>query len=332
MSRAEEVFWGQAQPETKLSKLETVPRRKKRNPLLLIQASKIGFNLVEMMKRIFLPVLGIVVVASAVCLVSPNFEAAQGPADEHVKLELVSEQNALVSGEELFLGIRFDLKEGWHTYWVNPGDSGEAPRIEWQLPAGFQAGPIQWPYPERLVTAPFADYGYKHQVLLMAPIRLPARLRAGETENIAAQVHYLICHDVCIPGQKQLLLSLPVQNRPAASLSRELFAAARARVPKPKPRSWKISAASLGDEFVLNLQTEELTKMLQFFPFHAEQIENAASQEMTVFPGGVRLHLKKSNHLLKPIARLQGVIVLDSERAYSVDVPVSRSSKMSTRD
>jgi thiol:disulfide interchange protein DsbD len=153
----------------------------------------------------------------------------------------------------------------------------------------------------------------------MAPIRLPARLRAGETENIAAHVHYLICHEVCIPGQKQLMLSLPVQNRLVASLSRELFATARARVPKPKPRSWKISAASLGDEFVLNLQTEELTKMLQFFPFHAEQIENAASQEMTVFPGGVRLHLKKSNHLLKPIARLQGVIVLDSEKAKPQD-------------
>jgi thiol:disulfide interchange protein DsbD len=298
----------------------------------LIQASKIGFNLVEMMERFFICVLGIVVLASAACLVSLKFDAAQSPADEHVKLELVSEQNALVSGEELFLGIQFDLKEGWHTYWMNPGDSGEAPRIEWQLPVGFQEGPIQWPYPERLVTPPFADYGYKHQVLLIAPIRLPPQLREGETENIAAQVHYLICRDVCIPGQKQLALSLPVKNRAAASLSHELFAAARARVPKPRPRSWNISAASIRDEFVLNLQTGELTKMLQFFPFHAEQIENATSQEMTVFPGGVRLHLKKSNHLLKPIARLQGVIVLDSERAYSVDVPVSRSSKMSTRD
>jgi hypothetical protein len=118
-------------------KLKTAPRRKKRNPLLLIQASKIGFNLVEMMERFFIRVLGIVVIASAACLVSPKFDAAQSPADEQVKLELVSEQNALVSGEELFLGIRFDLKEGWHTYWMNPGDSGEAPRIEWQLPVGF---------------------------------------------------------------------------------------------------------------------------------------------------------------------------------------------------
>jgi hypothetical protein len=48
---------------------------------------------------------------------------------------------------------------------------------------------------------------------------------------------------------------------------------------------------------------------------------------VTVFPGGVRLHLKKSNHLLKPIARLRGLVVVDSERAYSVDVPISRFIK-----
>ena len=285
-----------------------------------------------MMDRLLICVLGIVVLASAAWLVSPKLGHTPGPADEHVRLELVSEQNALVSGEELFLGIRFDLQEGWHTYWMNPGDSGEAPRIDWQLPAGFQAGPIQWPYPERLAAPPFADYGYKHQVLLMVPVRLPAHLREGETEKIAAQVHFLICRDVCIPGRKQLALSLPVKNRAAASPARELFTAARARVPKPTPPSWKVSAASQRGELVLNLQTGELINMLQFFPLRAEQIENGASQETTLFPGGVRLHLKKSNHLLKPIARLQGVIVLGSEQAYLVDVPVSQSSRKSSRN
>jgi len=284
-----------------------------------------------MMDRFFISVLGSVVLGSVAWVISSKHVASPSPTDPNVKLELVSEQNALVPGEELVLGIRFDLQDGWHTYWMNPGDSGEAPNIEWRLPVGFRAGPIQWPCPERLATPPFADYGYEHQVLLVVPVRLPARLREGQTEKIAARVHYLICRDVCIPGQKQLALSLPVRNRAAASPARELFAATRARIPKPTPPNWKISAATMRDEFVLNLQTGESTSMLQFFPLHPEQIENAASQEMTVSPGGRRLHLKKSNHLLEPIARLQGVIVLDSKRAYSVDVPVSRSSQMSTR-
>lgn len=278
------------------------------------------------MKRFFMCVLGILVLASVGWLVSTKLGVAQSPADEHVKLELFSEQNAFVSEEELFLGIRFTLEDGWHTYWINPGDSGEPPRIQWHLPGGFQVGAIEWPYPERLETAPFTDYGYEHQVLLMVPIR-PPKLKEGETEKIAAQVHYLICRDACIPGQKQLELSLPVKNRAIPSPAHELFATGRARVPRPTPRDWKISAASIADEFVLNLHTGEPTKVLQFFPLHAEQIENAASQKMTPFPGGIRLHLKKSNHLLKPIARLLGVIVVDSQRAYSVDIPISTSIK-----
>jgi len=279
------------------------------------------------MARFFICVLGVVVLASAVWLVSAKRGHTQSPAEDHVKLELVSEQNALGSGQDLLVGVRFILEDGWHTYWINPGDSGEAPRIKWQLPVGFQAGSIQWPYPARLTTPPFTDYGYEHEVLLMVPIRLPEKLKEGETEKIAAQVHFLICRDVCIPGQKQLELSLPVKNRAVASPGREFFAAARARIPSPTPPNWKISLASIGDEFVLNLRIGEPAKVLQFFPLDPEQIQNCASQDVTVFPGGVRLHLKKSNHLLEPIARLRGLVVVDSERAYSVDVPVSRFIK-----
>ena len=68
-------------------------------------------------------------------------------ADQHVEVALVSEQQAIVPGQKFLLEIRFDLQDGWHTYWVNPGDAGEPPRITWELPAGFQAGSIQWPYP-----------------------------------------------------------------------------------------------------------------------------------------------------------------------------------------
>ena len=95
-----------------------------------------------MLDRSTLWSLGILL-ASAACLVSPTPRVADQPADKYVKVELVSEQDAIVPEKDLWLGFRFDLQDEWHTYWINPGDSGEAPRIEWQLPAGFQAGAIQ---------------------------------------------------------------------------------------------------------------------------------------------------------------------------------------------
>jgi DsbC/DsbD-like thiol-disulfide interchange protein len=284
-----------------------------------------------MLRRFFIRWLG-VSFTCAVWLVQPMLGSSSGPADEHVKLELVSEQNAVVPGKELWLGVRFNLEDGWHTYWINPGDSGEAPRIEWHLPEGFEAGAIQWPYPERLATPPFADYGYEHQVLLIVPVRPPAELKDGQTQKVAALVRYLVCRDVCIPGQKQLELALPVQTHAAASEARELFDAARSKLARPAPPKWRISAASIADEFLLNLKIGKLDKAPQFFPLNAEQIENGASQETAAIPGGVRLHLKKSKHLLKPVARLKGIVVLGPGKAYMVEVPVSQAPGRATRN
>ncbi|HTE90075.1 MAG TPA: protein-disulfide reductase DsbD domain-containing protein [Terriglobales bacterium] len=284
-----------------------------------------------MLNRSFITLFGFLF-AFTVSLTQPVPGSSGSPAAEHVKLELVSEQNAVVPGKELWLGIRFDLEDGWHTYWINPGDSGEAPRIEWHLPAGFEAGAIQWPYPERLATSPFADYGYEHQVLLMIPVRPAAELKEGQTQKVAALVHYLVCRDVCIPGQKQLDLSLPVQPHAAASEARELFDTDRSKIPRAAPRNWKISAASIADELLLNLKIGKLDKAPQFFPLNAEQIENGASQETTAIPGGIRLHLKKSKHLLKPVGRLRGIVVLGPGRAYVVDVPVSQAPGRAKRN
>jgi DsbC/DsbD-like thiol-disulfide interchange protein len=267
----------------------------------------------------------LLLIGAACLLLTTAFLPAQKPAensaDAHAKLELISEKDAIVPHQPLRVGIRFDLQEGWHTYWVNPGDSGEAARIEWTLPAGFQAGSIEWPSPIRLSTPPFVDYGYEHQVLLPVVIQTPAGLTEGATQKIVAHVHYLVCREVCIPGQKQLSFELPVKNHSAASSNAGLFEATRRQLPKPIPEGWRISATSAGDEFRLRLRIGKAIASAQFFPLEAEQIENAAPQNVSAAPGGLDLHLKKSNHLLKPISRLKGVIVV-AGTAYLIDVPV----------
>jgi DsbC/DsbD-like thiol-disulfide interchange protein len=259
----------------------------------------------------------------AVWLGLATLASAQSAADQHVKVELISEQDAIVPHRKVWVGIRFVLQDEWHTYWVNPGDSGEPPRIEWELPEGFQAGAMQWPYPERLSTPPFADFGYEHELLLIAAVQPPPALKRGVSQRIAARVHYLVCRDICIPGQKRLELTLPVKSRAVAGSDVQLFEATRRRLPQPAPESWKISAVSMGDDFVLNLKIGR-SGAPRFFPLEEEQIENAAPQTATTIPGGFRLHLKKSRHLLKPLSRLRGVLVVGPGKAYLLDVSFSQ--------
>jgi thiol:disulfide interchange protein DsbD len=250
----------------------------------------------------------------------------ESAADKHANVRLISEQAAIVPDKELWVGLLFDLGDGWHTYWVNPGDSGEAPRIDWELPAGFQAGQIQWPYPKRLSTPPFVDYGYEHEVLLMVPIR-PARGLKGETsQTLSARVHYLVCSDVCTPAQKRLTLTLPVETLSLSGPEAKLFRITRVRLPHPVPANWRMSAISRGDAFRLRLRIGRFTSAPQFFPLDEEEIENAGPQHAIRIPGGFLLDLKKSNHLLKPVSHLRGVLVVASGNAYFVDIPVSRSS------
>ncbi|MGC1105085.1 MAG: protein-disulfide reductase DsbD domain-containing protein, partial [Candidatus Acidiferrales bacterium] len=251
-------------------------------------------------------------ILAVLILLSPTFaqEHAQGP---HTVLTLLSNRASLVPGSHIRVGVWFQMEKGWHVYWVNPGDSGEPPKMEWQLPAGFRVGAIEWPAPKKLTAPSIVDYGYENEVLLMAPLSVPSNLKSGGTETISAKVDWLICREMCIPGKAQLSLTLPVNNAvkgwkgtaPSADVA-ELINA-RAEVPKPQPATWKLYATDEKDDFVLTVETGKQETAATFFPLEAEQIKNDAAQAATPFSRGVRLRLQKSDGLLKPIAQLRGV-------------------------
>src|SRR5712692_4813107 len=89
----------------------------------------------------------------------------------HGTVELVAENQWIAPGRQTYFGLNFQLEKGWHIYWVNPGDSGQPPRVEWHLPAGLNAGEIEWPAPRRFRTSNIVDFGYDRAVMLLVPIR-----------------------------------------------------------------------------------------------------------------------------------------------------------------
>ena len=66
-------------------------------------------------------------------------------ATDNVKAHLVSEVSSIAPGESFWVALEFNIRDGWHTYWRNPGDSGQATSLKWQLPPGFTAGPGRGP-------------------------------------------------------------------------------------------------------------------------------------------------------------------------------------------
>ena len=265
-----------------------------------------------------------VILSAAMVAVCPSRAHAAGAPIPHGTLELIAEKQWIAVGHPFNLALRFELEKDWHVYWVNPGDSGEPPRVTWDLPAGIKAGAIEWPAPRRLGTATIVDYGYEDAVTLVIPMHADATFSSQSPVQIAANVKVLVCREMCIPSKAQVSLTLPVklQPPPASVQSTQFFTEARKAWPRPVPASWKFAIAQTNDSFVLTGNLGRKITDAIFFPLAESQVSNAAPQTLVPTATGFTLTLRKSDQLLKPIARLKGILVLPGEQPYSIDVPI----------
>jgi DsbC/DsbD-like thiol-disulfide interchange protein/cytochrome c biogenesis protein CcdA len=138
-------------------------------------------------------------------------------ARAQVTASLVSADAAVTPGGTLTVALRLQHEEHWHTYWENPG-TGLPTTLTWDLPAGWTAGPIQWPAPKVIADTRgnVAGNGYEGDLLLPVVLKAPPDLRPGDRVHLAARAEWLMCRDVCKPGHAGLTLDLPVVAGAAA--------------------------------------------------------------------------------------------------------------------
>jgi thiol:disulfide interchange protein len=178
------------------------------------------------------------------CCFAPGTLLARDTAvvsTEHATVTLLSEQVKAVPDQTLWLALRFELIPHWHIYWRNPGASGSAPVIRWTLPAGWEAGEIQWPVPKRIRVGPLTNHGYEESVSLLVPVEVPPGPLPAGPQTLIAEAEWLVCRVDCIPETGRLTLELnhPGSGSITATGNRELFTAARAR--------WPAATALAGD-------------------------------------------------------------------------------------
>lgn len=103
----------------------------------------------------------------------PKGSAQSEVRTDHVRARaLVHAPQGVAVGRTVWVGLQFEHAPHWHTYWKNPGDSGLATTIKWQLPDGVTAGEIAWPVPKKIPIGDLANYGYEGTVLLPVPLTI----------------------------------------------------------------------------------------------------------------------------------------------------------------
>jgi len=247
---------------------------------------------------------------------------AQPEPGPKVHARLVAEDKGVAPGGTVTVALEEKIAAGWHTYWKNPGDAGAPTEIEWTLPPGWKAGPIQWPRPKRLPVGPLMDYGYEGTPWLLSNLTAPADAAPGPVV-IKAHASWLVCQQICIPEDATLTLNLTVGAGGHDPGVAKDFAAARALLPIASP--WKVTYA-LGPNLDLYVAAPALAAShpatADFFPATSGIIKNAAPQLVGYAKDGMVLRLSPGQ---KAGGTLQGLLVLTgtdgSTQALEVSVP-----------
>jgi thiol:disulfide interchange protein DsbD len=223
--------------------------------------------------------------------------AGSAVATANVKARLVSEVSTIEPGQSFWVALEFTIRDGWHTYWRNPGDSGQATKLEWTLPAGFSAGNIVWTTPHRFELPPLVNYGYAGHAMHLVQMTAPRDLKPGVAVALSAKAGWLVCSDICVPENADLELKLPVAAGAATidPAAAGLFAAARRDLPSAQPAA--TTSRIEGGQLIIALGKEwgasraQITS-LAFYPYDEGSIEYAAPQTLKRTQDAVEIAMK----------------------------------------
>ena len=129
---------------------------------------------------------------------------ARSVKTDHAEISIVGNTNIVSEPGVIQLGYKFIFTPGWHTYWINPGDSGGPPIFEFNSPSGWQINDNVWPGPQKIIYPPLMTFGYVDEVIF--PFELDLRNLNDQATEITTK--FLVCDDICVPEEATLLLSL----------------------------------------------------------------------------------------------------------------------------
>ncbi|MFC0511889.1 protein-disulfide reductase DsbD family protein [Asaia spathodeae] len=264
-----------------------------------------------MLRKLSFLVLSLPVFLFALGNAPASAAESQPVISSHDNATLVTDRDAVAAGDTLHVGLRLQLKPGWHTYWLNAGDAGEPPTLKVTASGAMtgQSETINFPTPVRISEGGLMSYAYTGDVLLPQALKLEGQ--AGGV-TLKAHAEWLVCAATCVPEQGDFTLDLPA-GKVAANSSAEgpLFVHAAQASPVPSP-----FAASLAPDGLLSLSGKGLSPAsidrAWFMPSETGIIDQVAAQKLGVSEGGLTLKLNWIDAAHKPTV-LSGIVVLQDK-------------------
>jgi thiol:disulfide interchange protein/DsbC/DsbD-like thiol-disulfide interchange protein len=251
-----------------------------------------------------------------------------GPASSNVTVTLKSARSVVAPGETFHVAIDQKIAKGWHTYWRNPGDSGEPTDVTWSpLPPKVTASPIKWPTPSAIPFGPLVNYGYSDGVVLPIAISIPSDAKVGSSLTLSGDVRWLECADICIPGNAPVTITVTVGTMGQDSPDAAMIGTTLDQLPKPFTGTAQLTDLGAGG-LQLVVKGVDMPRDAYFFAHEIKMgalVDSAQPQDLVRGKDGFGLTLAKSpsfpTDLKGPVS---GVLVLgkgSAAQAFVVEAP-----------
>ena len=247
-------------------------------------------------------------------------------------LEIFAHAGELAAGEPVRLALRFTPTPGWHTYWINYGDSGKAPDFRWTLPEGWQVSDPRYPVPERIPVGPLMNYGYKGPASLVVEMTPPADY-AGGAVPVEMEAQWLVCEEICIPERGQASFELTPDRIAGDPAAREAVLKAEAALPSKAP--WPAGAAMNDEAFRVSIELPaeeaDLVEAAYFFPHQEGLLDYTAEQRLSRTVSGLALTAPRPGYPIDA-EQVSGVLVIENaagrEEGFRLSAPLSKAAML----
>jgi thiol:disulfide interchange protein len=240
--------------------------------------------------------------------------------DKNVEARLISSHGTIKAGEPFTIGLQFNIDPTWHTYWINPGETGIPTSLKLALPAGFTAGELQFPVPKKFITdygfdVREAGYGYETSVVHTMTITPPSDLKPGESITLTGQSAFLMCDPhTCIPGKADLSITLQTGTASVTAPEKGVIDFFTNKLPKTVEAP--LAASLEGENVVLKTTvpagTLPVGAKLHFYPLQNLVLDAFADATVTVAGDAITISGTKHESLTAAPAEFAGLIVAET--------------------
>jgi DsbC/DsbD-like thiol-disulfide interchange protein len=242
-------------------------------------------------------------------------------AEELVEAEIISRNKALQEGKNQ-IAVLFKIKEGWHIYWRNPGDSGLPTEFEWVLPENVSISEPHFPAPKKIPFSDMANYGYENEVLILFDLFIDAHYNSNIL-NLKSNIKWLVCKEKCLAGSSEEQVAFKIADNSEKNSYYDLFDNYINKIPLAKETN--ATANLQKNSIFFNTNDFENIVDAEFYPYQSGVFVHGAEQNFKSDKNGFSLQLKLDKFRVEEPESLHGLLEIKKDSQinyYEINVPL----------